>query len=114
MRGLPPVTIRTAERRFRSGPNLLSDLKILAVDGLAPKWCSSSTTQDSMGIEWMTVIYQRNENEKIRLMRVLLDINVLLDALLQRAPWHQQADAILTAASSGQVICAAAQPVGAE
>src|SRR5439155_9082105 len=59
MRGLPPVTIRTAERRFRSGPNLLSDLKILAVDGLAPKWFSSSTTQDSMGIEWMTVIYQR-------------------------------------------------------
>src|SRR5438093_4962181 len=59
MRGLPPVTIRTAERRFRSGPNLLSDLTSLAVDGLAPKWFSSSTTQDSMGIEWMTVIYQR-------------------------------------------------------
>src|SRR2546425_9799390 len=59
MRGLPPVTIRTTERRFRSGPNLLSDLKVLAVDGLAPKWFSSSTTQDSMGNEWMTVIYQR-------------------------------------------------------
>src|SRR5205823_10072751 len=70
MRGLPPVTIRTAERRFRSGPNLLSDLKILAVDGLAPKWFSSSTTQDSMGIEWMTVIYQRVE--LIRLLRARL------------------------------------------
>src|ERR1700730_15672624 len=60
MRGLPLVTIRTAERRFRSGPNLLSDLKVLAVDGLAPKWFSSSTTQDSMGNEWMKVIYQRS------------------------------------------------------
>src|SRR2546425_5613442 len=59
MRGLPPVTIRTTERRFRSGPNLLSDLKVLAVDGLAPKWFSFSTTQDSMGNEWITVIYQR-------------------------------------------------------
>src|SRR5207249_3881992 len=66
MRGLPPVTIRTAERRFRSGPNLLSDLKILAVDGLAPKWFSSSTTQDSMGIEWMTVIYQRPARRLLR------------------------------------------------
>src|SRR5206468_13067377 len=66
MRGLPPVTIRTAERRFRSGPNLLSDLKILAVDGLAPKWFSSSTTQDSMGIEWMTVIYQRFAGRLLR------------------------------------------------
>src|SRR5260370_24603218 len=56
---LSPVTIRTAERRFRSGPNLLSDLEVLADDGLAPKWFSSSTTQDSMGNEWMTVIYQR-------------------------------------------------------
>src|SRR5260370_22924995 len=60
MRGLPPVTIRTTERRFRSGPNLLSDLKVLAVDGLAPKWFSFSTTQDSMGNEWITVIYQRS------------------------------------------------------
>src|SRR6266699_2802367 len=60
MRGLPPVTIRTAERQFRSGPNLLSDLKVLAVDGLAPKWFSFSTTQDSMGNEWITVIYQRS------------------------------------------------------
>src|SRR5947199_10355316 len=72
MRGLPPVTIRTAERRFRSGPNLLSDLKILAVDGLAPKWFSSSTTQDSMGIEWMTVIYQRIDRNRDRLLRARL------------------------------------------
>src|SRR5260370_9892139 len=60
MRGLPPVTIRTTERRLRSGPNLRSDLKVLAVDGLAPKWFSFSTTQDSMGNEWITVIYQRS------------------------------------------------------
>src|SRR5437773_10071567 len=73
MRGLPPVTIRTAERRFRSGPNLLSDLKILAVDGLAPKWFSSSTTQDSMGIEWMTVIYQRVALNNHLLRAPLLD-----------------------------------------
>jgi hypothetical protein len=26
--------------------------------------------------------------EEVRLMRVLLDINVILDAVLQRAPWH--------------------------
>jgi predicted nucleic acid-binding protein len=40
-------------------------------------------------------------------MRVLLDINVILDALLQRAPWHHEADAILKAAANGQVTCAA-------
>jgi predicted nucleic acid-binding protein len=40
-------------------------------------------------------------------MRVLLDIHVILDALLQRAPWHQEADAILKAAANGQVTCAA-------
>jgi predicted nucleic acid-binding protein len=39
-------------------------------------------------------------------MRVLLDVNVLLDAMLQRAPWHQEADAILQAAVQGQVTCA--------
>ncbi len=39
-------------------------------------------------------------------MRVLFDINVILDALLQRAPWHQEADAILKAAANGQVTCA--------
>ena len=40
-------------------------------------------------------------------MRVLLDINVILDAMLQRAPWHQEADAILQAAANGQGTCAA-------
>jgi hypothetical protein len=31
-------------------------------------------------------------------MRVLLDVNVILDAmLLQRPPWHKEADAILQA-----------------
>ncbi len=39
-------------------------------------------------------------------MRVLLDNNVILDAMLQRAPWHQEADAILQAAALGQVTCA--------
>ena len=38
------------------------------------------------------------------MMRVLLDTNVLLDALLQRAPWHVEADAILQAATRGEVI----------
>ena len=40
-------------------------------------------------------------------MRVLLDTNVILDAMLQRAPWHREADAILQAAAMGQVSCAA-------
>jgi predicted nucleic acid-binding protein len=40
-------------------------------------------------------------------MRVLLDTNVILDAMLQRAPWHHEADAILKAAGIGQVSCAA-------
>jgi predicted nucleic acid-binding protein len=39
-------------------------------------------------------------------MRVLLDVNILLDALWQRPPWHQEADAILRAAGLGQVSCA--------
>ena len=39
-------------------------------------------------------------------MRVLLDTNVLLDSLLQRAPWHVDADAILQAASRGELTCA--------
>ena len=30
-------------------------------------------------------------------MRVLLDVNVILDAMLQRHPWHQDADAIIKA-----------------
>jgi hypothetical protein len=37
-------------------------------------------------------------------MRVLLDVNVILDAMLQRPPWHKEdADGILQAASLGQV-----------
>ncbi len=40
-------------------------------------------------------------------MRVLLDINVILDAMMQRRPWHQEADAILRARAQGQVVCAA-------
>jgi predicted nucleic acid-binding protein len=39
-------------------------------------------------------------------MRVLLDINVILDAMLQRQPWHMDADAVLQAAAVGQVTCA--------
>ena len=41
-------------------------------------------------------------------MRVLLDTNVILDAMLQRPPWHKDADAILHALAQGQVVCAAA------
>ena len=40
-------------------------------------------------------------------MRVLLDTNVILDAMLQRAPWYKEADAILQAAALSQVACAA-------
>jgi predicted nucleic acid-binding protein len=40
------------------------------------------------------------------MLRVLLDINILLDALLQRLPWHAEADAILRAAGRGEVTCA--------
>lgn len=39
-------------------------------------------------------------------MHVLLDTNVLLDSLLQRSPWHTDADAILQAAALGRVSCA--------
>jgi predicted nucleic acid-binding protein len=39
-------------------------------------------------------------------MRVLLDTNVLLDAILQRPPWHQEADAVLQAAALGEPECA--------
>ena len=39
-------------------------------------------------------------------MRVLLDNNVILDAMLQRVPWRQDADDILKAAALGQVACA--------
>ncbi len=40
-------------------------------------------------------------------MRVLLETNVILDAVLQRPPWHDEADGILEAAGLGQVTCAA-------
>jgi predicted nucleic acid-binding protein len=40
-------------------------------------------------------------------MRVLLDTNVILDAMLQRQPWHVEANAILQSAANGQVVCAA-------
>ena len=39
-------------------------------------------------------------------MRVLLDVNVILDALLQRLPWCKEADEILQAAAQRQVSCA--------
>jgi predicted nucleic acid-binding protein len=39
-------------------------------------------------------------------MRVLLDTNVVLDAMLQRAPWRADAEAILKAAAAGRVSCA--------
>src|SRR5262245_2256702 len=38
-------------------------------------------------------------------MRVLLDVNVLLDSLLQRTPWNKEADDILSAAATGQLTC---------
>lgn len=37
---------------------------------------------------------------------MLLDNNVLLDSVLQRPPWHAEADAILQAAARGAVVCA--------
>ena len=39
-------------------------------------------------------------------MRVLLDINVILDAMLQRQPWQQDADDIMRAAAKGKIDCA--------
>ena len=41
------------------------------------------------------------------MMRALLDTNVILDSLLQRAPWHVEADAILQAVAQGRLTCAA-------
>src|SRR4051794_40616553 len=41
-------------------------------------------------------------------MRVLLDTNVILDAMLQRPPWYREADAIVLAHAQRQVDCAAA------
>jgi predicted nucleic acid-binding protein len=42
------------------------------------------------------------------MLRVLLDTNVILDAMLQRPPWHTDADAIQQAVAQGQVVGAAA------
>ena len=39
-------------------------------------------------------------------MRVLLDTNIVLDALLRRNPWHGDADAILQAADRREIVCA--------
>src|SRR5207237_1315836 len=38
-------------------------------------------------------------------MRVLLDVNVILDAMLQRPPWHVDADAVLHAAAQNRLTC---------
>jgi predicted nucleic acid-binding protein len=40
-------------------------------------------------------------------MRVLLDTNVILDAMLQRPPWQAAADEVLKAGADGRVTCAA-------
>jgi predicted nucleic acid-binding protein len=42
------------------------------------------------------------------MMPVLLDTNVILDAMLQRPPWHKDADAIQQAVAQGQVVGPAA------
>ena len=39
------------------------------------------------------------------MMRVLLDVNVILDSMLQRAPWHHEADAILQALTQRLLSC---------
>jgi predicted nucleic acid-binding protein len=39
-------------------------------------------------------------------MRVLLDVNVILDAILQRAPWYSDAEAIIKAHVDGHISCA--------
>src|SRR4051812_50117033 len=56
--GSPPVTMRTGERRSRGGPNLLADCG--SPDGQRSRsgMASSSTTQVSMGMEWMNERYQ--------------------------------------------------------
>lgn len=45
----------------------------------------------------------REATEEVRLMRVLLDTNILLDHLLQRAPWAEQAAAIWQAVDQGRL-----------
>jgi predicted nucleic acid-binding protein len=39
-------------------------------------------------------------------MRVLLDVNVILDSMLQRKPWHVETDAIFQVAALGKLSCA--------
>ena len=41
-------------------------------------------------------------------MQVLIDTNVFLDSILQRAPWHRDADAVLQAGRQGIITCNAA------
>ena len=41
-------------------------------------------------------------------MRVLLDMNIVLDVLLQRMPWQIEAEAILAAVREGRLLCGAA------
>jgi predicted nucleic acid-binding protein len=38
-------------------------------------------------------------------MRLLLDTNVVLDALLERDPWHEDADRIWAAHVAGEIFC---------
>ena len=40
------------------------------------------------------------------MMRVLLDTNVIVNSMLQRTPWHVEADAIPRAAGRGEATCA--------
>jgi predicted nucleic acid-binding protein len=40
------------------------------------------------------------------MIRVVLDTNVMLDSVLQRSPWHLDADQILREAALGRVTCA--------
>ena len=40
-------------------------------------------------------------------MRVLLDTNVILDALLRRPPWHVEASTVWEATRQGRLACAA-------
>ena len=40
-------------------------------------------------------------------MRVLLDTNVILDALLRRPPWHVEASTVWEAIRQGRLACAA-------
>jgi len=55
MRGWSPVTIRTAETPIpERDPTYSRTSKVPAVYGPRSEMARSSTTQDSMGIEWMT------------------------------------------------------------